>query len=621
MGRPHRRRGPHRRSRRPSTADSPPTTPPTCPTSPGRSTTSASATASWADAPTPWPPPKKPSPCAANSPPTTPPTDPTSRHAEQPRHLLPRTGATPDALAPTEEALTLYRELATDNPAYRPDLASALNNLGICYRELGRRTDALAPTEEALTVYRELAADNPAYGPGLAAALNNLGICFGAVDRHTEALAPTEEAATRYRELAADNPAYRPNLAMTLSNLGGRYSALGRRTDALAPTEEALTLYRELATDNPAYRPNLLQVLVRLDRLLVAEGEPGGAEPHWAEVVANQPDPSCRAQLLMGRSFAAPAGDLRAVGWLIEATDAATGDRALLAAVHQTARTRRAADPGGWDAAWERVSSVPPPSWLVVDAVLVGLARDWIATPSYGAERDFLAAHPELLDASADTAVEEALLGVSEKAAQRFSSLRTIARASGIDAAYRALLVDELIAKFIEGSPERQRRMLTEHRDQLVGNGARSRVAAAAAQPGAEPKVAIADALITIAAHDATGEVVDSVFAAIEQPALFAEVLHTIASRPDTAATFLAPAARVALSVADSIETAGLAALYMAAAMAMTGKSDTAASMIRQLAETMPEHRSTWITLLARLGATQPAVLSLIPHLTEGASS
>ena len=146
-------------------------------------------------------------------------------------------------------------------------------------------------------------------------------------------------------------------------------------------------------------------------------------------------------------------------------------------------------------------------------------------------------------------------------------------------------------------------------------------MAAAAAQPAAEPKVVLADALITIAAHDATGETLDSFFAAIEQPALFAEVLHTIASRPDTATTVLGPAARVALSVADSTETAGVAALYMAAAIAITGKPGTAGSMFQRLAETMPEQRSRWITLLARLGATQPAVLSLIPHLAEGASS
>ncbi|MEZ5382633.1 MAG: tetratricopeptide repeat protein [Microthrixaceae bacterium] len=37
----------------------------------------------------------------------------------------------------------------------------SLNNLGNRLSELGRRTEALEPTQEAVTLYRELAADNP----------------------------------------------------------------------------------------------------------------------------------------------------------------------------------------------------------------------------------------------------------------------------------------------------------------------------------------------------------------------------------------------------------------------------------------------------------------------------
>ena len=61
-------------------------------------------------------------------------------------------GRRQDALAPTEEAVQTYRELAGTNPAFLPDLASALNNLGDRYSEVGRRQDALAPTEEAVQI-------------------------------------------------------------------------------------------------------------------------------------------------------------------------------------------------------------------------------------------------------------------------------------------------------------------------------------------------------------------------------------------------------------------------------------------------------------------------------------
>ncbi|MGI9003262.1 MAG: hypothetical protein ACR2GH_16660, partial [Pseudonocardia sp.] len=64
------------------------------------------------------------------------------------------------------------------NPAYTPNLAAALNNLGALYSAVGRRADAVPPTEEAVTLRRAQAADNPAYTPNLAAALNNLERCL-----------------------------------------------------------------------------------------------------------------------------------------------------------------------------------------------------------------------------------------------------------------------------------------------------------------------------------------------------------------------------------------------------------------------------------------------------------
>ena len=75
-----------------------------------------------------------------------------------------------------------------------PDLAGALTNLGVCYREVGRRQDAVAPTEEAAATYRTLAADNPAFLPDLAGALTNLGVFYSEVGREAEIDAAWEKA-------------------------------------------------------------------------------------------------------------------------------------------------------------------------------------------------------------------------------------------------------------------------------------------------------------------------------------------------------------------------------------------------------------------------------------------
>jgi len=56
----------------------------------------------------------------------------------------------------------VYRELATARPeAFRPALAWSLSNLAWSLGDLGRREDALAASEEAVTIHREPAKARP----------------------------------------------------------------------------------------------------------------------------------------------------------------------------------------------------------------------------------------------------------------------------------------------------------------------------------------------------------------------------------------------------------------------------------------------------------------------------
>jgi CHAT domain-containing protein/lipopolysaccharide biosynthesis regulator YciM len=173
-------------------------------------------------------------------------------------------GRRQEALAPTGEAVKIRRELAKTNPAFLGDLASSLSNLGNWYGDLGRRQEALAPTEEAVKIYRELAKTNPAFLGDLASSLANLGVRYTNLGRRQEALAQDEEAVKIRRELAKTNPAVLGDLARSLSNLGISYSDLGRRQEALAPTEEAVKIRRELAKTNPAFLGDLAASLNNL---------------------------------------------------------------------------------------------------------------------------------------------------------------------------------------------------------------------------------------------------------------------------------------------------------------------------------------------------------------------
>ena len=169
-----------------------------------------------------------------------------------------------DAIAPTHEATRRYRALAKVDAAYLPDLAMALANLGTSYTELGRRIDGIPPAEEAVQIYRDLVGNDPTYRPGLAGALNNLGASYSDVGRRNDGITCAEEAVRLYRGLIGEDPVYLADLAMALNNLGSDYGYTGRWKDALAPTEDAVQLYRDLARDNPAYLPGLVSALNNL---------------------------------------------------------------------------------------------------------------------------------------------------------------------------------------------------------------------------------------------------------------------------------------------------------------------------------------------------------------------
>ena len=190
-------------------------------------------------------------------------------------------GRPEEALAAIQEAVTIRRELAAARPdAFRPDLALSLNNLSNRLGDLGRREDALAASEEATGIYRELAAARPdAFRPRPGRVAEQPVGRLGGLGRAEDALAASEEATGIYRELAAARPdVFRPDLAGSLNNLSIRLAGLGRREDALAAIEEAVTIRRELAAARPdAFRPDLAGSLTNLSVRLGGLGRPEDA--------------------------------------------------------------------------------------------------------------------------------------------------------------------------------------------------------------------------------------------------------------------------------------------------------------------------------------------------------
>ena len=113
--------------------------------------------------------------------------------APQPGLAAPLAGQMPEhsvqlaALAATltSQQVTHYRAGAIDGePDAANRLAGSLNNLSLRLADLGRREEALAASEEAATIRRELAAARPdAFRPGLAGSLNNLSYRLASLGR------------------------------------------------------------------------------------------------------------------------------------------------------------------------------------------------------------------------------------------------------------------------------------------------------------------------------------------------------------------------------------------------------------------------------------------------------
>ncbi|MGZ6574644.1 MAG: AAA family ATPase [Solirubrobacteraceae bacterium] len=506
------------------------------------------------------------------------------------------------------DGLQVLRALSQRERGLASDVAAAAIEIAGVLRQWGHRQDALAPTEEAVMLYRELAAQSPAFLPDLAMALTNLGNRYAEVGRREDALAPTEEAVTLHRELAAQNPAFQPNLSIVLNNLGNRYAEVGRRGDALAPTEEAVTLRRELAAQNPAFLPNLADALTSFNDRCIAVGQSDRANDAWqsAQIGLNS---MSRGTLLIARAAAASEGDPNAVGWLSSALILINGERGLATRLHDQARRHRDADPAGFDSTWESSGREPSPPWLTVNAELLESARAWIGTSTYEEERAYLAAHPQLLESDADVAIEEALLGVSEEAAERYVNLRARARSDGVDGAYKPLLSDVLARQFVVADPQTQRRMLAERRSEVLDEAVRSAVKSMRGDER-DALTQRAAALLELAAHDQEGPVLD----AIDEPSRFSSLLLQVALHADIEP--LEPTAIIAYTSATSDAQAADAAFFMAVAAAETDRDDDASEWLNHARTFDPQRVTSWISQLAQIAQRHPVVVPLITELT-----
>jgi hypothetical protein len=189
---------------------------------------------------------------------------------------LAQAGKLDQAIAPAQQAVTIYRDLAAADPGrHRPDLAAALANFGVRLHRLGHLPDAVAAAEEAITIRREFAQADPGrHLTDLAISLSNLGADFAELGKPSEALTAVQEAVGIHRQLAEINPGrYLDKLAGSLVNLAAMFSMVGETADARSSAEEAAGIFFVLARAHPdQYLPELATSLATLGALLADLG-------------------------------------------------------------------------------------------------------------------------------------------------------------------------------------------------------------------------------------------------------------------------------------------------------------------------------------------------------------
>jgi len=245
----------------------------------------------------------------------------------------------------------------------------------------------------------------------------------------------------------------------------------------LAPGAEAVDTFRVLTeTDPTAGLPHLVTSLDNLaDHFAGLDRISDGVDVYSTCVDAFAESPEVRDTLIIERTgfhvrYGDPPTGFRELATLLgpDETETNTPDAVVLAARNALRghRNRHALD---IDHAWWTVNRTGSPDRLSLPPEQISVALGWITAPTWRQSKSYLAAHEEeLLADSTFVALEELLLLVAPRAERHLELLDEIL-AAGIDAAYRPLLLEDLVTDWISvANWQESRSFAEEHATELI---------------------------------------------------------------------------------------------------------------------------------------------------------
>ncbi len=300
-------------------------------------------------------------------------------------------------------------------------------------------------------------ADPEFYLPGLAVALNDFAVHLLVVGSREAALITTQHAVETYRALVDANPTtYLPGLAAVLGSLAAQHAELRQHEAALTPAQEAADICRRLTeTSAEVYFTHFVVSLKNLTCHLAALDRISAAVDVYTSCIETfAASPAPRDALIIERAeFHINHGDastgLRELVTLLTLDDGQTPDAVMLAA-RNFLRAHRFRDSAAVNRVWQEVTGTEQPDWLALTLAQIGLVTEWMTAPSWAESRDFFTAHAgELLDHPATVVLDELAL-VAAAQVELHRHLLDGVRELGLDAAYRPLLLRDLVTDWIK---------------------------------------------------------------------------------------------------------------------------------------------------------------------------
>jgi tetratricopeptide (TPR) repeat protein len=194
-----------------------------------------------------------------------------ARELEDQAGALYTSGRYEDALQVQRDSVASHRRLMAGDPSQRARLAASLHNLGVVLIRLGRKNEAIAPTAEALALYREepVARSGETF-PGLERPLRNLVLLYYETNRPLEALPLADDLVRLHQGAAVADPRTRAALMDVLNLRASLLVALNRSRGALKDLEDSVAVARQLAgqaPQDPVLRHGLAGSLLNLSQV------------------------------------------------------------------------------------------------------------------------------------------------------------------------------------------------------------------------------------------------------------------------------------------------------------------------------------------------------------------